>query len=32
MESYLTLSDITYMSELVPPSCFRKKGGLIRTN
>jgi len=21
------LSDITYMSELIPPSCFRKKAG-----
>jgi len=35
MERYQYLksnvSDITYLAELIPPSCFRKKaGGLIR--
>jgi len=35
METYIkgNISNITYQSELVPPSCFRKKaGGLIRPN
>jgi len=30
MERYINkdnVSDITYMSELIPPSCFRKKAG-----
>ncbi len=40
MEPYIkgNINDITYMSELIPPSCFRlsadrqarKQGGLIR--
>ena len=32
METYIkdNVNDITYQSELIPPSCFRKKGGLIR--
>jgi len=35
MEQYINngnnLSDITYMSELIPPSCFRKKAGGINS-
>ncbi len=32
MESYnKNISDITYMSELIPPSCFRKKAGGINS-
>jgi len=32
MEPYIknNLSDITYMSELIPHSCFRKKAGGIK--
>jgi hypothetical protein len=30
--NYLTVvSDITYKSELIPPSCFRKKEGGINS-
>ena len=31
MEPYIkgNINDITYMSELIPPSCFRKKAGGI---
>ena len=34
MERYINkdnVSDITYMSELIPPSCFRKKAGGINS-
>jgi len=33
MEPYVNkkLSDITYTSELIPPSCFRKKAGGINS-
>ncbi len=31
MERYINdISDITYLSELIPPSCFRKKAGGIK--
>jgi len=36
MEHYIknkdTVSDITYKSELIPPSCFRKKAGGINSH
>ena len=36
MEQYINngnnLSDITYVSELIPPSCFRKKAGGINSH
>jgi hypothetical protein len=28
----INLNDITYMSELIPPSCFRKKAGGINSH
>ena len=33
MEYYIkeNVSDITYLSELIPPSCFRKKAGGINS-
>ncbi len=34
MENYInknTVNDITYQSELIPPSCFRKKAGGINS-
>ena len=33
MEHYIKnhVSDITYQSELIPPSCFRKKAGGINS-
>jgi len=34
METYIIkidVSDITYLSELIPPSCFRKKAGGINS-
>ncbi len=34
METYIIkidVSDITYQSELIPPSCFRKKAGGINS-
>ncbi len=33
METYINsnVSDITYLSELIPPSCFRKKAGGINS-
>ena len=33
METYIknNVNDITYMSELIPPSCFRKKAGGINS-
>ncbi len=32
MEPYIknNVNDITYKSELIPPSCFRKKAGGIK--
>ena len=34
MEPYIkgTVNDITYQSELIPPSCFRKKAGGINSS
>jgi len=33
MERYINdISDITYLSELIPPSCFRKKAGRINSS
>ena len=34
MEPYINngVSDITYMSELIPPSCFREKAGGINSH
>jgi hypothetical protein len=33
MEYYIkeNVNDITYLSELIPPSCFRKKAGGINS-
>jgi hypothetical protein len=33
MDHYIknSVSDITYLSELTPPSCFRKKAGGINS-
>jgi len=33
MEPYIKdiVNDITYLSELIPPSCFRKKAGGINS-